>query len=79
MQGSGFGTATKGLSLSADGVDICHTVEIYDFGKFYCYTNAGSIDSTDLSITLDGSGSSTSFIASDVAYLQRSSIVVTDI
>lgn len=36
--GSGFGTQTVGLNLQNDGADICESVDIYEYGKFYCNT-----------------------------------------
>ena len=68
VTGSGFGTATTGLSLRADGNDICHTVEVFEYGKFYCYTNAEIITGLNMTIALDGVVSAESYVAGDVAY-----------
>lgn len=40
--GSGFGLDAN-VGLKASGVDICDSVDVYEYGKFYCYTNAMEI------------------------------------
>lgn len=78
--GSGFGTSTTGLNLAADGAELCSSVDIYAYGSFYCYTNAIEVASgATITITLDGSASADSFVASDAVYAQSESIVVTGV
>jgi len=54
VTGSGFGTSTVGLNLNVGGTDICSSVEIIEFGSFYCYTTAGDIAATAPIISVNG-------------------------
>jgi len=77
VTGSGFGTSTIGLNLNADGTDICSSVEIIEYGKFYCYTNTGDITATSLIISTNGTFNATAqYVASDAAYSQSETITV---
>jgi hypothetical protein len=69
VTGSGFGTSTVGLNLNVGGTDICSSVEIIEFGKFYCYTTAGNIEATAPIISISGAfDADTQYVASDVTY-----------
>jgi hypothetical protein len=83
VTGSGFGTSTVGLNLKANGVYICSSVEIIEFGKFYCYTMTGDIElanSTTLFISKNGTVNETSYYtASDVIFSQVETISVSSV
>lgn len=67
--GTGFGPSTPDINLRADGDELCHSVEIYEYGKFWCYTNAMDVaNGAVMTITLDGSADSNSFVASDAVF-----------
>jgi hypothetical protein len=66
--GSGFGTQTVGLNLQNDGEDICGSVDIYAYGKFYCNTKSGSYTNGTITITVNGAIIDGSYVASDVTY-----------
>lgn len=79
VTGSGFGTSTA-IGLKAGSADLCASVEIFEFGSFYCYTNAIEVaNGTAITITVDGSANADSFIAGDASYQQTEMITITDI
>jgi hypothetical protein len=78
VTGSGFGTQTAGLNLYVDGTTpFCASVEIYEYGKFYCHTITGVASNMTLDIRVDGALNADSFIASDVTFEQTEQIVMT--
>jgi hypothetical protein len=75
--GSGFGTATTGLNIAADGVELCASVNIASYGTFDCYTNAIEVAvGATITVTLNGVESTDSFVASDCIYSQNETITV---
>jgi hypothetical protein len=68
VTGSGFGMQTSGLNLYLDGTALCATVEIYEYGKFYCSTITGVQSGSIIAIGIDGAIDESSYVASDVSY-----------
>jgi len=77
VTGSGFGMQTSGLNLYFDGTALCDSVEIYEYGMFYCNTITGVQSASTLTIGIDGVADESSYVASDVTYTQTEDIVVT--
>jgi hypothetical protein len=70
VTGSGFGLEAN-VGLLASGVALCESVEVYEYGKFWCYTNAMEVAmGAHIKISIDGVANSDSFIAGDVVYAQ---------
>lgn len=66
--------------MAIDGNELCAEVEITGFGTFDCITNAVEIVAGgNITVTIDGVYSNSSFVAGDVTYSQHPSITVSGI
>lgn len=78
VTGSGFGVETERLNLLADGVELCATVDIIEYGIFECHTNKIEVaNGAQILIAIGGEANIDSFVGSEIAYEQIASITVT--
>jgi hypothetical protein len=77
--GSGFGQYAD-VGLKTSGQDLCASVDVYAYGRFYCYTNAIEVaNGANIEITIDGQVHADSFVAGDAVYEQSQMMIIDDI